>query len=400
MRNMQGLNREELEDYVIDLYYNQKKTFREIQRIVRKSPRDLRKILDKVEPERTSLSKSSRAYQLFEDGSHPIQVAIALDLRDKEVGQLYKEWWNLNGMYQVHQVYEELGNDIWAIAELNSRRKAEGLDIQQVSRIIKSTTTLEYKIRDLVGEQARLEVSNRQAAKTFQQFTDSIQKDRTTLEENEYIIIQQKREIENLEMKKTTLENSNNSIQLNNETNIKIKQIVKQEIENVVLNPRKLLKLALASLFQSSRKHPGKLQALYYNTSPLLSVEQIMSQPHMSQSLSSHGYAEDEDEKLLLDDAEEVYNSMMDAIANRCINEVPNIPNDTGLPFETFQVGGIQGIENKNEIFDTKDLSEINLSYNNITIHVYPFPKITNGKNMPNEMDDLLIENECEHPDL
>jgi hypothetical protein len=47
MWNMQGLNRQEIEDYVIDLYHNQKKTFREIQKIVRKSPRDLRIILDK-----------------------------------------------------------------------------------------------------------------------------------------------------------------------------------------------------------------------------------------------------------------------------------------------------------------------------------------------------------------
>lgn len=44
---MQALNRQETEDYVIDLYYNQKKTFREIQKILRKSPRDLKKILDK-----------------------------------------------------------------------------------------------------------------------------------------------------------------------------------------------------------------------------------------------------------------------------------------------------------------------------------------------------------------
>jgi polyhydroxyalkanoate synthesis regulator phasin len=44
---MQGLNRQETEDYIIDLY--QKKTFREIQKIVRKSPRDIRAILDKGE---------------------------------------------------------------------------------------------------------------------------------------------------------------------------------------------------------------------------------------------------------------------------------------------------------------------------------------------------------------
>ncbi len=39
-----------MEDRVIDLYYNQKKTYREIEKLVRKSPRDIRTILNKVEP--------------------------------------------------------------------------------------------------------------------------------------------------------------------------------------------------------------------------------------------------------------------------------------------------------------------------------------------------------------
>jgi hypothetical protein len=208
---MQGLNREESEKFVIDLYYNQKKTFREIQKLVRKSPRDIKAILDKANPQSssstaTAASKSSQAYRMFEDGSTPIQVAIALDLREKEVGQLYKEWWNLNGMYQVHQAYEELGNDIWSIAELNRRRMAEGLDIQQVSRILKIITTLQRQNTDLECEQVRLEVGNRQAATTFQRFTDLIQRDRRTMSENEYIINKQKAEIDWLKTEKAKLD--------------------------------------------------------------------------------------------------------------------------------------------------------------------------------------------------
>lgn len=143
--------------------------------------------------------------------------------------------------------------------------KIGGLSPQQVSRILRMTITLENKNRDLEGEQARLEVGNKQAAKTFQQLTDSIQKDHKTMEENDYSISQQKREIENLNIQKTRLENSINSIQVNNETCVKVKQMVKQEIESIVSNPTRLLRLALAALFESSRKHPGKFQALYYN---------------------------------------------------------------------------------------------------------------------------------------
>lgn len=96
--------------------------------------------------------------------------------------------------------------------------KSEGLSPQQVSRILKTTITLEHKNRDLEGELARLEVGNKQAATIFQQFTDLIQKNHKTMEENFSVINQQKREIENLNIGKARLENSIDSIRLNNET--------------------------------------------------------------------------------------------------------------------------------------------------------------------------------------
>jgi len=270
---MRLLNRQETEDYIIDLYHNQNKTFREIQKIVRKSPRDIRAILDKVEPERASLSESSRAYQMFKEGHKPIEVAIALNLRDNQVSEYYRGYWNLNGMYQLNQVYEEIKSDMWSVIELHRRMQAEGLTPQQVSRILKRNITLERQNKDFECEQARLEVSIRQGAKDFQRLTDLKLKDHKTLEENVYAISQQKREIENLNIERARLENNIDSIWLNNETCINIRQIVKQEIESVLSNPRRLLRLALASLFESERKNPGKLRALYYNSFPRSAVE-------------------------------------------------------------------------------------------------------------------------------
>jgi hypothetical protein len=89
-----GLKMEELEKLVIDLYYNQNKTFREVQKTVRKSLGDIRLILDKAYPPSKSnnpkQTQSSQAFQMFEEGSTPIQVAITLGLREKEVSELYR----------------------------------------------------------------------------------------------------------------------------------------------------------------------------------------------------------------------------------------------------------------------------------------------------------------------
>src|SRR5918996_3940182 len=182
-----GLTRKEKEKLVIDLY-KRGLTYAQIAKEAHVSLRDIAPILNKT-GEYQSLSNSSQAYKMFEEGSSPIQVAIALNLRANQVSEYYREWWNLNGLYQLNQMYEELGNDIWSISELNRRTKAEGLTPQQVSRILKTTIILEYNNRNLEYEQARLEFSNKQAAETFQRFTDLVQKDRKTIEENEYIII-------------------------------------------------------------------------------------------------------------------------------------------------------------------------------------------------------------------
>src|SRR5918995_1090573 len=316
-----GQTRKEREKLVVDLY-KQGMNYAQIAKEARMSLRDIGPILNRS-GEYQSLSYVSQVFKMLKEGHNIMDIAIALNLREKEVSEYYREYWNLNGKYQLSLIYEEIGNEgLWSIVELYKRTKSEGLTPQQVTRILKTTTTLQRQNIDLDGENARLEVGNKEAAKTFQRLTDLIQKDQRTLEENDSVILRQKREIENLDIEKARREQIINSIRLNNQTCIKVKQIVKREIESIVSDPRKLIKIALASLFQSSRKHPGKLQALYYNTSPLLSVEQILSQPRVSQIPSSPGYAEEE--KLLLDDAEEAYNSMMDAITNRCINEVPN----------------------------------------------------------------------------
>src|ERR687891_2538469 len=199
-----GLTRKDKEKLVIDLY-KRGLTYAQIAKEAHVSLRDIAPILNKT-GEYQSLSNSSQAYKMFEEGSNPIQVAIALNLRENQVREYYREYWDLNGMYQLNQVYEEIGNAIWSVIELHRRAKVEGLTSQQVSRILKTTTTLERQNIDLEGEQARLEAGNKEAAKTFQRLTNSTQKDRKMLEVY-YIISQQEREIEKLNVEKVRLEN-------------------------------------------------------------------------------------------------------------------------------------------------------------------------------------------------
>jgi hypothetical protein len=97
-----NINKTGRERLVIDLYYNQGKTYREISKEARISPRDIGVILNKaVEGKKTEgneeqdntdseknqnleqqrhLSLSTQAYKLFSDRKTPLEVAVTLNL--------------------------------------------------------------------------------------------------------------------------------------------------------------------------------------------------------------------------------------------------------------------------------------------------------------------------------
>lgn len=107
---MIGLNRKEKERLIVDLY-NAGSSYREIAKEARVSLRDIKGILDKangVQP----LSKSSQAYQMFSLGRSPMEVAIALNIRESEVTQLYKESWTLKQIYDLNSIYLETKGDL------------------------------------------------------------------------------------------------------------------------------------------------------------------------------------------------------------------------------------------------------------------------------------------------
>jgi hypothetical protein len=122
-----------------------------------------------------------------------------------------------------------------------------------------------------------------------------------------------------------------------------------------------------------------------------LSVEQILSDSSDRQDASLYDFGENENEKLLLDEAEQSYNRMVDAITSNCIN---GMPNDTESPSQILS--DIQdsklSVGHSREIFDTKDLSELNFVYNDITLQVFPTLKIPNDRS--NRTDILPREDE------
>jgi hypothetical protein len=118
---MIALTRHDKKMLVLDLYYNQDKTYRQIAKEAKICPRDIKTIVDNKEKE-TELSQStsisSQAFNLFLQDKTPIQVAITLNLKEPEVHELYKQYWNLQHLYDLCQVYEKIKDGIGPFVEL------------------------------------------------------------------------------------------------------------------------------------------------------------------------------------------------------------------------------------------------------------------------------------------
>ncbi len=129
----------ERKKWVIDLYFNQHKTYAEIAEIERISPRDIHAII-KEEARRQKHKQqeiSAQAYQLFSEGKTPIEVAIILKIPASKVSKLYREYWNLRGLHPLNLIYKETNGKIWIVLKLYKELiKKRRMSIEQVVNVV------------------------------------------------------------------------------------------------------------------------------------------------------------------------------------------------------------------------------------------------------------------------
>ena len=174
------MNREQKEQYVIQLW-KEGKTIREIAELVHMSFRDIGAITNKVKLEAAgergqleedgdikSKSKTTQAIKLFSEGNSPVEVAIKLDLPTDQVLAIYREFWDLEGMYGLAQICEEAKYDVRDLLRLHRIVEALGMekhDIISAFELIKHNQleNLQWKAGYLKSEITRLEWEKRKS---------------------------------------------------------------------------------------------------------------------------------------------------------------------------------------------------------------------------------------------
>jgi hypothetical protein len=304
---------EEREKLVLDLYYNQNKTYREITKLAGAYPREIKAILKKADPSQ-SQSPHSQAYQLFDEGKTITQVAITLDLRQPQATELFTEYWLLKQQDQLYKIFQEIKNNLQYFLELYKHAIAAGMSIQDVVRALNiaknDLRSIEARFLELKRQADRLVASNQNAARTFQDFSNQMSDMKKTIAHYESVINERKLELETITKQKDKLEAYMAHLRNNSEEYSKIKEKVKKEMEGTLRDPRQILMLAFRSIVESARNDASKFHALIYN---LPSVNMI-----------SPDYNTNEDiyERILLNEAEGLYDKM---ITNHMNNTITNV---------------------------------------------------------------------------
>ena len=174
------LSRQEKEKLVIDLYYNQGKTFRDIAKEVRTSFSDISFILKKKEAEEEEKNKTSsntnhqeqlslfaKAYKLYSKRKNPVQVAINLNIQEAQATQFYREYWKLRGLHKLNYLYEKTNGEIFVLLELYKNLiENKGMSIEQVVNAVDTAANKLPYMEDL-HRQVKEEVNKLRGEKLY-----------------------------------------------------------------------------------------------------------------------------------------------------------------------------------------------------------------------------------------
>ena len=266
---------EERKKRVIDLYYNQGKTTREIAKIERMSIRDISSILKEEEARRQKYKgkhrqeeKSSKAYQFFSKGKTTVEVVIELNLRESEAIKYYREYWKLKGLHKLNSIYQATDGKLWTFLKLYKQLiKEKGMSVDQVVNAVDTSIHKLPYIENLY-EQVKDQAEKMQHIRQRLENDMEVRKNKISIldkiafsSEQECKRIQH--QVQELTDKKYRLEKLiANILSDDNEGYSKIKQIVKENVKAVLANNKILIPIYFAAVIQTLKADPQMVKLI------------------------------------------------------------------------------------------------------------------------------------------
>src|SRR5919199_1042104 len=157
-------SREEREERVLDLHFNQNKNYRQIAQEMKMSVRDIGQIVNRAKQEKERQEHKSlavQAYEHFSKGKTPLEVAIKLNIGQAQATAYYWEYLKLVQLDDITKIYQELGSDAWYFVKLCKEAKAAKMGVSQVINLLRIANnylpSVEHRYNELQKESNILE---------------------------------------------------------------------------------------------------------------------------------------------------------------------------------------------------------------------------------------------------
>ena len=323
---------------VIDLYFNRHKTYAEIAEIERISPRDIHAIIREEETRRQKYQHqqkqeeiSSKAYELFSGGKNPVEVAIALNLREPDATKYYREYWQLKRLDKLYSTYNELGDEgIRDFLKLYKLVKKERMGIEQVVKILQlvdedddiGLSSIEKLRKWRIDEIRDLDMQIERSKNHLQSVNDETASARALLNSYHISCERKRQEAVTLNNEISMLDTLVNLCQSNNEGYSKLKQIVKENVKAVLSENKQIISVSFAALIQTLKTDPQMINIIY---KILTANDDEQHEDNNNNNDNAIKYLESNKDNIL-DLAEKNYENLVEGLTNNAISNASSHP--------------------------------------------------------------------------
>jgi hypothetical protein len=340
--------RQEREQLVLDLHHQGKGT-REIAKEAKMSFSQIGAILKRaaqqreigqIQVERTSIS--TQAYRLFSESKTALQVTIDLQIKADEAIGYQKEYWELNQLDSLSQLYKEEKGNILPLVNLHRLLMANKMNLGQVINLLKIANNdlalMQHKFEQLSKDVISLELEKQNSTRICQELRDNIASSR---KREDYVRSCCQIEISRMDRlykKQRSLEGFVQFFENNNETYLTIKKTVEEKVHNILSDGKMLLKLAVLSLVDTLRNNPDKFSSLLYRDVPS-STTNYSSQNYGYYMYEQKKYSlQDPNDEIsvawILQEADKLYNKLAKELVDEIITDYASSITSSSLPDE------------------------------------------------------------------
>jgi hypothetical protein len=343
---------EETKSKIIDLSFNQHKTIRQIAEIVKKSSRDINKVVkehkqklrqsqpskqenslnDRMYQENgnsTDSSVDAKAYRLFSQGLTPLQVTIELGLEEPDATKYYLEYQRLQDLAMLPQTLKILGNvrAINYFLKLSNLALAEGLTTEEVVQLLNIVqynplTSVQKRIDEVKRMLSCLETELDEQKDLLSHFSEKTKSAKSNFDILKKACKEIRDELVRLCNEKNCLAKWVYEFKHSNDDYLEIQNIVKEKVDAFLTeyNGRKLLEFALTAAAEALRQDPQR-EELAEKTPSLMNYD---FDPEILFFPNPYNYSDLEKEKIF-ERASEIYDKLVEGLTGVVISTAPGL---------------------------------------------------------------------------